>query len=391
MIKSLLIFLVSVTIPIYNEYHSSDFDIIIQNIRLFDGENVYPNATILVSKGKISKIILDKKTQFEGGNVIDGENKTLIPGLINAHTHAETPKKLKEAASAGVLTLLNLFSPNPHYTDSLRMYRDSINYAYYYSSGPGLTVPGGHGTQRNTNLYTVTNSSQIDVFIKSRISEKSDYIKLILEHGKNSNLPTLNDSMLIEAFKLTNKKKLISVTHISKRSDALKVLNYGGSGLAHLSWRDSIPISQDELNMFKKKEDFFIISTLLVNKLATKFESIDFELMKGDLLKLHQAGIKILAGTDAPNLRINHGTDLFKELELLVEAGLTDIDALKAATSQPAKSFRLKNHGYIKKGGSADFVLINGDPTKNISDLKKILFIWKKGQPITPYNNVYKK
>src|SRR5690606_4563552 len=88
--------------------------------------------------------------------------------------------------------------------------------------------------------------------------------------------------------------------------------------------------------------------------------------------RLHAAGVPILAGTDAPNPGTAHGASLHGELQLLVEAGLTPAEALAAATSVPAKAFGLGDRGRIAPGLRADLVLVNGDPTQDITATRSI-------------------
>jgi imidazolonepropionase-like amidohydrolase len=87
-----------------------------------------------------------------------------------------------------------------------------------------------------------------------------------------------------------------------------------------------------------------------------------------------------VAGTDAPNRGVEHGISLHRELELLVEAGIPPLDALKAATSVAASAYRLKGHGRIVPGAQADMILVNGDPTTDIRATRDIVSIWKCGQ-----------
>ena len=95
--------------------------------------------------------------------------------------------------------------------------------------------------------------------------------------------------------------------------------------------------------------------------------------------QLRAAHVPILAGTDAGNPGTAHGAALHRELELLVNAGLTPIEALAAATSVPAKIFRLGDRGRIAPGLRADLVLVNGDPTSDILATRDIAGIWKQG------------
>ncbi len=67
------------------------------------------------------------------------------------------------------------------------------------------------------------------------------------------------------------------------------------------------------------------------------------------------------------------------ELQLLVEAGLTPVEALRCATSKTAKRFGLSDRGAIKGGMRADLVMVEGDPTRNISDTLNIRGVWRRG------------
>ena len=97
--------------------------------------------------------------------------------------------------------------------------------------------------------------------------------------------------------------------------------------------------------------------------------------------QLVAAGVPVLAGSDAPNPGTAHGVSLHRELELLVQAGLTPEQALAAATSAPAKAFHLKDRGRIAPGMRADLVLVAGDPLKDVRDTRNLVRIWKGGVP----------
>ena len=90
----------------------------------------------------------------------------------------------------------------------------------------------------------------------------------------------------------------------------------------------------------------------------------------------------ILAGTDAPNPGTAHGASLHRELELLVHAGLAPTEALAAATSVPASAFHLADRGRVARGLRADLVLVNGDPTRDITATRDIVGVWKGGAPV---------
>jgi len=87
----------------------------------------------------------------------------------------------------------------------------------------------------------------------------------------------------------------------------------------------------------------------------------------------------ILAGTDSPNPGTAHGASMHGELELLVQSGLTPVEALASATSVPAAAFHLDDRGRIAPGKRADLLLVEGNPTAQISDINKVVAVWKLG------------
>ncbi|MEW6737805.1 MAG: amidohydrolase family protein [Acidobacteriota bacterium] len=97
--------------------------------------------------------------------------------------------------------------------------------------------------------------------------------------------------------------------------------------------------------------------------------------------QLRDAHVLILAGTDAPNPGTAHGLSLHRELELLVQSGLTPLEALASATSAPAQAFCFHDRGHIAEGVRADLVLVNGDPSVNINATRDIVGVWKLGVP----------
>jgi imidazolonepropionase-like amidohydrolase len=106
------------------------------------------------------------------------------------------------------------------------------------------------------------------------------------------------------------------------------------------------------------------------------------------VMSLHNAGVDILAGSDVsepiPSLGgLAHGASLHEELQLLVAAGLTPIEALRAATSVPARRFNLTDRGMIVPGARADLLLVEGDPLTHISDTLNIIAVWRQGVQLT--------
>jgi imidazolonepropionase-like amidohydrolase len=111
---------------------------------------------------------------------------------------------------------------------------------------------------------------------------------------------------------------------------------------------------------------------------------LDYGHARASVAALRAAGVPILAGTDANDIPasptpIPHGASLHRELELLVEAGLSPAEALDSATRLPAVHFGLLDRGVIKPGYRADLVLLDGDPLADIRASMEIRSVWCNG------------
>jgi len=107
--------------------------------------------------------------------------------------------------------------------------------------------------------------------------------------------------------------------------------------------------------------------------------AVSYAAAQAAVKQLRAAGVPILAGTDAPNPGTAHGVALHRELQLLVQAGLSPSEALAAATSTPARLFSLSDRGRVGVGARADLLLVRGDPTSDITATRSIEGVWKGG------------
>jgi imidazolonepropionase-like amidohydrolase len=110
---------------------------------------------------------------------------------------------------------------------------------------------------------------------------------------------------------------------------------------------------------------------------------------RASVAALHRAGVPVLAGTDAnaapgAPASVPYGEGLHRELELLVEAGLSTVEALRAATVLAARYFNLGHRGAIETGLRADLVLLDGDPLVDIRATRRIRRVWCHGVEYVP-------
>ena len=119
------------------------------------------------------------------------------------------------------------------------------------------------------------------------------------------------------------------------------------------------------------------LANIDVTENAKKFDAWSLSLVN----KMHQEGVKIIAGTDTPIGYLTPGYSLHKELELLSEAGLSNMDVLRSATITPAEFFGMESQmGTIEVGKLADLVILDKNPLTSISNTQSIHRVIVKGQ-----------
>jgi len=382
--------------------------------RVFDGSALQPEATVIVRDGVITAVGTVEVPA--GAIVIDGRGKTLLPGLIDAHTHTFSEEQLRAAAVFGVTTELDMFTSAPFAAArrSEQSAGKASGRADLFSAGTLVTAPAGHGTEYGFPIPTITSAAEAEAFVGARIAEGSDYIKIVYDDGKVIGLAwnTLDETTLVAVIRAAHARKKLAVVHVLAREHARRAIAAGADALVHLFVDKP---ADDALIQLAAERKLFVIPTLTVldsvNRtganaalaadpaIAPYLNPDDVRMLKasfpgetaaaelrripGETIKaLKAAGVRILAGTDCSNPGTAHGASLHRELALLVAAGLTPKDALAAATSVTADAFDLKDRGRIAPGRRADLVLVAGDPTVEITATRAIVGVWKQGRAI---------
>jgi imidazolonepropionase-like amidohydrolase len=343
---------------------------VVRDARVFDGSRVLEKATVVVENGKIAALGRDLAPPA-GLPVVDGSGRTLLPGLIDAHTHV-FGDVLREALKFGVTTELDMFSD---YQFARRIKAEQAagrdaDMADLRSAGTLVTAPHGHGTEYGLAIPTITGPQEAQAFVDARIAEGSDYIKIV--YTVPLPVPTISQETLAAVVEAAHRRGKLAVVHINSRQGAEDAIAAGVDGLAHL-FADRAPAP--DFGQIAAAHHIFVIPTLTV--LPEGGHAAEA------VRQLKAAGVPILAGTDAPNAS-GHGVGLHGELALLVAAGLTPIEALRAATSAPATAFHLGDRGVIAAGARADLLLVDGDPTTRIESTRSIVAVWKAGHALAP-------
>ena len=339
---------------------------------------------------------------------VDGRGHTLIPGLVDGHVHSFL-STLGDALRFGVTTVLDQ-STDPAFAAAMRPAREEVArgaQADLFSAGMTATAPEGHGTQYGIPVETLTGPDEAAEWVRARKAEGSDWIKIIYEDGSafDMEIASLDGETVAAVIAAAHAEGLAAVVHVSTLKTALEAMAFGADGLVHV-WRDEV-VSEADARRFAEA-DIFVVPTLSVMVSAddpsvaelvretdeTMLSPIQRQTLDGrfpgglaeggevameNVRRLRAAGVRLIAGTDAPNPGTGAGISMHGELRLLARAGMGSAEALAAATSVAADAFGVAERGRIAEGHLADLVLVRGDLEEDVSRSQDIVAIWKDG------------
>ena len=315
---------------------------LIRRVRVFDGERVLPNRSVLIEDGKIARVD-SGSVPVTGAELIDGDGLTLLPGLIDAHVHIGEDVKgaLAQCLAFGVTTVLDMFNAGARFQTmkSIRSH-DPLDMADLRSAGVGATAPGGAPANMGGPPFpTITKPEEAKSFVDARLSEGSDFIKIIYDDvrllfGSGRSLPKLSRDTLHALVQATHRRNKLVVVHITTEDQAMEVADAGADGLAHMFLGES---SSNRFGRIAAKEHMFVIPTLSAlyaacgesagpslladsrlepNIRATWRSSLErtwpgvrpsCSATRQGLRDLIRAKVSVLAGTDAPTPGTTYG------------------------------------------------------------------------------------
>jgi len=402
----------------------------ITHARLFDGEHVLDPTTVTLEDDRIVDV---GGSVPSAAHVVDARGATILPGLIDAHVHTSRPA-LAQALRFGVTTELEMQGAMTGEAQA-RVGSDP-SLADVRSSGFALTPPGGHpselfpagerpgGPPRGDGpppvMPFVTTPEEAVSWIPRLVEAGSDYIKVMVDDGTvegHPGLPCLDQATLDAAVAEAHRLGKLVVAHALTVDSTMSAVRAGVDGLTHVFMdRPHTPEVIEAL----AAADAFVVACIVLDAsmmgrglgeelaadprvssrldpawLAALRSTIDrypagnLDDVLASVAALHAAGVDVLVGTDAsvpvPYLGgVAHGASVHHELQLLVRAGFTPVEALRAATSVPARRFGLHDRGRIAAGLRADLLLVDGDPTTSIADTLALRTVWRGGVAQTP-------
>jgi imidazolonepropionase-like amidohydrolase len=368
-----------------------DSTTVITNVRVFDGDAVKPPRTVAVRDGLITD-----DTDQPGAATVDARGGVLLPGLIDAHVHIDSRADLDRCARAGVTTVLDMAT---HDIGALDALRDIAGLPTVRRAGMPASAPGGAHTKKMgfASPSAVADEHDATRFVADRVTDGVDYVKVIVEDPRMPGTAALPAAIIRAIVAAAHDAGLLVVAHavttaaLGLATDAdVDVVTHApvNRGLtepeaatlavAGAVLVPTLTMMQGTTAAIGAKLTFRVLRSLRIAP------PVGFAHARSSVRAAHTAGVTILAGTDANNergapYRPVHGTALHDELALLVDAGLSAVEAIRSATVSSAETFGLQDRGVIAAGRRADLVLVDGDPTVDITAVRQVRGVWIGG------------
>ena len=357
---------------------------VIENVRVFDGDSLRPPSTLVIDGAVIGRDPTD------AAEVVDAKGGTLLPGLIESHAHPEDMTDIQSLTKYGVTTAFVLASYAPRQNMSLHGHAGLVD--VHYASAPAVAPGSLHGRlvgRYNSDPQLLVKSPE-DAYrwVEEQLTWDPEFFKVVAQSPGLAQ-ETLN--VLVEEGHRHGKKVVCHAADLISHRQAMN------AGVDQIHHSPADVVADEELARQIRLRGQISVPTLIMMKVlaegAGPGPARDYAASRETVRRYHEAQIPILAGTDANKVvaSVPFGKTLHQELELLVEAGLSPVQALRSATSLPALHWGLADRGVIAPGYRADLVLIDGDPTADIKATQNLRRMWIAGkeytQPLGNFNN----
>ena len=398
----------------------------IRGARVVDGTGAPARLMTVVIRGTKIEAVAPDAPVPAGVRVIDAAGQTLMPGLFDLHTHLSASavtglagdwgKSLKAYLACGITTV-NDYATNGEMFAPLRQLLSSGTVA-----GPRvnmavrMSTPGGHGTEAGWgDFMTLTASTPEEAHAKTKIalSYKPDVIKVFTDgwrYGMAPNLSSMNVETLAAIVQDAHAAGVKVFTHTVTLPGAKIAASAGVDGLVHGIGDADVDA---ELIAIMKAKGTAYVPTLAVYEFkggaapaeralsllepearatlrsgpstaeAPPERKLRWQHLMTNVKRLHDAGIPVALGTDAGMPGTFHGYATLRELELLVQSGLTPLEAIAAGTSVSARALAVDGQrGTIAAGKIADLVLVEGKPDERIGDVMNTRHVFLDGNEV---------
>ena len=386
------------------------------------------DVLIVVEDGKVREL-LEGARRSEYEDVVDLSDYTVLPGLIDAHTHlcdnshmgADFDHWALPAASFGIAGVVNAKKTleagfttvrdlsAPYFADVAL--RDAINRGWVVGprmlvSGQMITMTGGHGSWGNwmapehrveTQAHAIADGAdEVRRAVREHVKAKVDVIKIAVTggfgtYGSIPGAASYTEEEIRAAVEEAHKNGRRVAAHGHGAEGIKNAIRAGVDSIEHGSFLDAEAIA-----LMREHEVFLVLDLLSArfDLIETNQDYSDKKLehdnhktyadLEAKLAWAHREGVRIAFGTDAGVYPHGRNAEQFR---LMTAAGVPALDAIRSATIWAAQLLGIEEHaGRVAPGAWADLIAVSGNPLKDVTTLEDVRYVMKAGVPIVLFD-----
>ncbi len=385
-------------------------------------DNTFKVMSVLIDKGTIIDLLDGYVDPGTGDTAIDLNNYTVLPGLMDMHTHLSgesNPKKYMERFTldlddyayqsirfaertlmAGFTTVRDLGGPvNTSLRDAIK--KGHLIGPRIFSAGKSLATTGGHADPTNGMKFklmgdpgpvegVVNGISDARKAVRQRYKHGADLIKItatggVLSVAKSGENPQFKEDEIRAIVETAADYDMHVAAHAHGAEGMKRAVRAGVRSIEHGTLMD-----EETMDLMKERGTYYV-PTISAGEFVAEKATVDGYYpeiirpkaakigpqIKNTFQKAHKAGVKIAFGTDSG---VSYHGENAKEFLYMVEGGMAPMAAIQSATKVAAELLGIENVlGTIEAGKIADIVAVKGNPIKDISALQDIVFVMKNG------------
>ena len=392
-------------------------EIVLKADRVFDGEEMHSGWAVKIVGNKINEVGPFEKLSTSNAKVLTFEGATIFPGMVEGHSHlllhpynetswndqimlepdafriARATVHAKNTLLAGFTTVRDLGTEGAGYADvGLKKAIDEgiIPGPRMIVAGRAIVATGSYGPKGyndNTRLGAeAADGNDLIRVVRDQIGNGADVVKVYADYRWGLN-ETAQPTFSIEELKL-----IVETARSSGRGVVAHASTAEGMRRATLAGVETIEHGDGgtaEVFALMKEKGVALCPTVAAGHAVSQYkgwtpgslpEPQRITQKKESFKHALRSGVTILAGGDVGVFA--HG-DNVRELEMMVQYGMSVSQVLRSVTSVNAKVFHLENLGRIKENYLADIIVVNGDPSVSVSALRNVLMVMKDGEIVT--------
>jgi imidazolonepropionase-like amidohydrolase len=427
-VLSSLLFLICAATAMAQELPDSrKQEIVIRNVQVIpmDKEQVLPNQVVVIKDGKVSLMGDARMVKYsKDALVIDGKGKYLLPGLAEMHAHIPPVNDIapmKEVALLfalkGITTIRGMLGHPLHLQLREQLQQRTTIGPRFYTSGPSVNGQTASTPEIAAKMVRDQKAAGYD-FLKLHPGLTKENFAVIAATAKEVGIPFAGhvsfdvgvwraidagyasidhmdgfvESLVPGIENMTEQQTGLFGLYIGYKADTTRIPKLVNALRDHHIWvvptqclaerwlgpdktPEALGAEPEMIYMARNTVNGWVNTkkNLLANPAYNAEQAKQFVALRRKLINAcNKGGVGLLLGSDAPQVFDVPGFSLHHELQYLVDAGLTPYEALRTGTVNPAAYFKRDDIGVVKPGAVADFILLRGNPLKDIKEIGNI-------------------